>query len=35
MVTDTSTELRLPSLEEIREAAQRVSEWAVRTLLCA
>jgi threonine dehydratase len=33
MVTDTSTELRLPSLEEIREAAQRVSEWAVRTPL--
>jgi threonine dehydratase len=33
MKVDTSTVLHLPSLEEIRAAAQRVSEWAVRTPL--
>ena len=33
MDTDTSTVLRLPSLEEIRAAAQRVSGLAVRTPL--
>ncbi len=33
MEVDTTATLRLPSLEEIRAAAQRVSEWAVRTPL--
>ena len=33
MDTETSTVLRLPSLEEIRTAAERVSGWAVRTPL--